>query len=351
VEGSRQRVQAVLDGKTPERPPLYDLIRNDAVISHFAGETLTLENAAEVVPRALSSMLDATRPRVRLPAREREEIGPDGRKVLHKRWTSWREHRAYPSSEAYAEAHHRNPDESEGWTEDDEKALHDRIAQMQSNETALGETFFFWGSGATPGLVGLYSEVGLEQFSYYLADCPETIVGRLERNTVKGIRMIERRPHDACPPAVFLGDDMAFKGGTICSPAWMRREYFPRLKRIIAAWHKRGTKVLFHSDGNLMPVLDDLVEAGADGLNPIEVTAGMDIAEIHRRHPHLFMAGGIDVSQLLPFGTPQEIRDATVRALDDAGGRLMPGSTTELHDVVPLENFLAMHQAVLDYRY
>ena len=77
----------------------------------------------------------------------------------------------------------------------------------------------------------------------------------------------------------------------------------------------------------------------------------MDVAEIHRRHQHLFMAGGIDVSQLLPFGSPMEVKDAVKRALDAAEGRIMIGSTTELHNDVPLENFLAMRQAVLENPY
>ena len=109
--------------------------------------------------------------------------------------------------------------------------------------------------------------------------------------------------------------------------------------------------MLFHSDGNLMAVLDDLVEAGIDGLNPIEVAAGMDIAEIHRRYPHLFMVGGMDVSGLLVSGTREQVRDAVLKALEDAGGRLMVGSTTEVHDAVPLRSYLAMYESVLAYRY
>jgi uroporphyrinogen decarboxylase len=120
---------------------------------------------------------------------------------------------------------------------------------------------------------------------------------------------------------------------------------------VLGAYHARGIKVLFHSDGNLNPILDDLVEAGIDGLNPIEVVAGMDVAEIHRRHPRLFLCGGIDVSNLLPYGRPPQIRDAVRRALDAAEGRIMIGSSTELADNVPLENYLALRDAVLAYEY
>jgi len=151
--------------------------------------------------------------------------------------------------------------------------------------------------------------------------------------------------------AGFLPDDIAFNSGPLLSPAWMREHYFPLLAQTIDAWHRKGIKVLFHSDGNLNSILDDLVEAGIDGLNPIEVLAGVDVAEIHRRYPHLFMAGGIDVSQLLPFGSPAEVKDAVRRALDAAEGRIMIGSSTELNNDVPLENFLAMREAVFEHPY
>jgi uroporphyrinogen decarboxylase len=92
------------------------------------------------------------------------------------------------------------------------------------------------------------------------------------------------------------------------------------------------------------------VDVGIDILNPIETAAGMDIAEMHRRYPRLVFSGGIDVSNLLPFGTPQEVRDATVKAIEDSDGQILVGSSTELQYAVPLENFLAMRQAVLDYK-
>lgn len=335
----------------PDRPPLFDLIRNDAVIGHFAGEPLTLKNAAEVVPRAMRRMLDATRPLVRLPEEPRTEIGEDGRKTVYERWTEWREHKTYASSREYAEAHCRKPGKTWEWDDSDMTGMRDWIASQQETAAQLGEVVLFCTSIAKPGFLRLYSEVGLEAFSYYLADCPEAICDAMERNTVHGEQFIEHIPEQICRTAVFLGEDIAFGNGPLCSPAWLRKEFFPRLKRITTAWHKRGTKVLFHSDGNVMSLLDDLVEAGIDGLNPIEIAAGMNIAEIHRRYPHLFMAGGIDVSEHLVKDTPQQVRDMTVKAIEDAGGRLMVGSSTEIHDDVPLENYMAMREAVLDYKY
>ena len=87
MQGSIERVRAVINGEMPDRAPLYDLLRNDAVIGHFADEVLTVENAPEVVYRAFAPAVDATRPLVRPPERERTETHKDGRKRRFFRWT------------------------------------------------------------------------------------------------------------------------------------------------------------------------------------------------------------------------------------------------------------------------
>jgi hypothetical protein len=61
------------------------------------------------------------------------------------------------------------------------------------------------------------------------------------------------------------------------------------------------------------------------------------------------MTGGIDVSQLLPYGKSQEVKDAVHRTIDAAEGRIMIGSSTELNNEVPLANYLALREAVLEH--
>ena len=93
-----------------------------------------------------------------------------------------------------------------------------------------------------------------------------------------------------------------------------------------------------------------MVEAGIDASNPLEIQAGMDVGDIHRRYPQLLLVGGIDVSQLLPFGSPLEIRSTVERTIEAAEGRIMIGSTTELHDAVPLERFPRPARSRLEFR-
>ena len=351
MEGSIQRVRDVINGRMPDRAPLYDLLRNDAVIGHFAGRALTVENAAEVVYRAFEPALDATRPSVKLPDHEGEIVLADGRRQKRYRWTAWTERIAYADSDAYASAKRRFLDAFDpAWTDRHQQEMDACLADVAEYRRRLGEVFFI-PSGRAAGVMGLFGEVGLEQFAYYMADCPDVIDALLECNTAAAVTWIEHLPPDHGFEAAFCGDDMAFKSGPLFHPRWFAEHYFPRMARVNDAFHKRGIKVLFHSDGNLHPILDGLVDAGIDGLNPIEVMAGMDIADIHRRHPQLFMAGGIDVSQLLPFGTPGQVKDAVKQAIDAAGGRIMIGSSTELNNEVPLANYLALREAVLENPY
>jgi len=352
MQGSIERVRAVIDGEMPDRAPLFDLLRNDVVINHFTGNTLTVENAPEVVYRAYEPAIDATRPVVRMPGREEAATLPDGRKQRHFRWTTWTEPRKYPDPDTYASIKRKEIDSSDpgAWGPDREKSLCEMFARIAEERRKLGEIFFVPGL-AGPGLMGIIGEVGLEQFSYIFADHPDIVIELLERNTFRAVTLSEHYPDDHGIEAGFLGDDIAFNSGPFLSPLWMREHYFPRLERIITAWHRKGIKILFHSDGDLNPILDDLVEAGIDGLNPIEVLAGMDVGDIHRRYPGLFMAGGIDVSQLLPLGTPAQVRDTVKKAIDDSEGRIMIGSSTELNNEVPLANFLAMREAVLENPY
>jgi len=350
MEGSLERIRAMFAHRKPDRIPLYELIRNDAVVKHFTGRDLTPENAEEVLYETFPKAVDTTRS-IRRPSHENDEILPDGRRRLTRRWTIWTEHVKYASSEAYAEAKRAAlAKPMDTWTKEDQAGIERHLANLRELRRRLGPNFFHFAGGPSLGLMGIMGEVGVEAFCYYLADYPDVMDLQLEWHMVRSILWLEHLPKDHGLEAVFTGDDIAFKNGPFLSPAWFREHYMPRFKPIMEAYHRRGILANFHSDGNLMPIMDQLVEAGIDMLNPIEVAAGMDIAELHRRYPALIFTGGIDVSGLLPFGAPEEVRDATVKAIEDAEGQIMIGSSTELHNHVPLANFLAMRQAALDYR-
>ena len=149
-----------------------------------------------------------------------------------------------------------------------------------------------------------------------------------------------------------IGEDIASKTATLFSPAFLRQEFFPRLRTLTGMYHDLGFKVIFHSDGNLNAVMDDLVAAEIDGINPIETQASMDIAQIKQHYgKRLVIVGGVDASGVLPLGTVDEVREATRRILDIAAGGsgYVLGSTTELSNAIPSRNIITMWETVMQH--
>ena len=113
---------------------------------------------------------------------------------------------------------------------------------------------------------------------------------------------------------VTIHDDLAATRGPLVSPDWYRADVFPWYRRIFAAIHERGKKVLFVCDGNYAPLLDDLVAAGADGLY-IE-SSSMD------PEPFMRQAGSDKLfllktdSRNIDFGTPEDIRRELAKLRD-----------------------------------
>ena len=341
-----------MNGHSPDRAPLFDLLPNDAVLAHFnGGQVIPLGDQPAAIA-ALVQAVDSSRTYGYAPDAPVTKKLPDGRKIKYERWTFWREHLKFDSPQEYRRV---KLAESEKWL--DEMPSPAKITQEPAYLEAIqhtqwfGPEFYFMPGAPGVNLMTVHGEVGLEDFSYYLCDCQDAIIRQLDAYTEYACRFAQGIPDDRPFETVFIGDDIAFRTGPMINPLWLRKHYFPRLTRVIDAYHNKGIKVLFHSDGNLNQIMDDLVAAGIDALNPIEVAAGMDIADLHRRYPKLVLVGGIDVSQLLPFGTPQQVKDATTKAIEDSQGQILIGSSTEIIDLVPLENFLALRETALNYRF
>lgn len=98
---------------------MFDLLRNTAVIEHFTGEKLTVENGGDLVFKAYEPAIDGTRPSIKSPSAERTEILPDGRRKVVYRWTVWTEHRRFTDSAAYETEKRRQLDSFDpAWTEE-----------------------------------------------------------------------------------------------------------------------------------------------------------------------------------------------------------------------------------------
>lgn len=151
-----------------------------------------------------------------------------------------------------------------------------------------------------------------------------------------------------------FGDDFAGQEGMLLSPRRWREYFLPLWRRLFGVAHRHGMAAALHSCGSVQAVLGDLVDAGLDILEVVQLSArGMDAAELKREYgAHLTFYGGMDVQRLLPMGSPAEVR-AEVRRLATTlgrGGRFILANSHLLMDDVPTENVLAMYDEARIHR-
>lgn len=150
----------------------------------------------------------------------------------------------------------------------------------------------------------------------------------------------------------FSGGDLAYSAGPIFSPALFRKLILPRLRTVVKAAHQYGLVYLYLTDGMVWPLAQELfVDSGVDGYGEIDIDAGMGLAEVKRSFPHLTLWGGISCGKTLTSASPVEVREAVRRTMLDCapGGGLIFGSSNSIHQGVPLSNFVAMHEAALEF--
>jgi hypothetical protein len=147
-----------------------------------------------------------------------------------------------------------------------------------------------------------------------------------------------------------IWDDMAGNNAPMFSPSQFERIFLPGYRRMIKAYRDAGAPHVFlHSDGNILPILEMLVDAGIDGLNPLERRAGMDPVLLRTRFPRLVLIGGMDNTDTLING-PVERIEAEARALIDMGrdGGLIIG-THSVSPEISLESFAAYDRCCRTY--
>lgn len=208
--------------------------------------------------------------------------------------------------------------------------------------------------GATlrSGISAVTMSMGLEGLSYALADAPDLVQTVLGRYADWAIA-VSRHLKDIGVDFLWTADDMAYKTGPMFSPAAFQRVFKPRLKEFADAIKALGFPWIFHSDGNVLPLLDDLLEIGIDALHPIEPGA-MDITEVKAQYGNrLCLVGNIDLHYTLTRGTTTEVEAEVRRRIETIGpgGGYMIGSANSLTSYCRLENVLAMAAAIAKYRY
>ncbi len=154
---------------------------------------------------------------------------------------------------------------------------------------------------------------------------------------------------------IWVGDDLGTQRSPQISPQMYREMVFPLHRRLYR--HIKQTSPFFivlHSCGSIMPLLDDLIEAGIDGINPVQITAdNMDPRTLKERFGDrlVFWGGGVDTQHVLQNGTPEQVRE-NVRQLCEIfkpGGGFVWNTIHNIQATVPPENIVAAYNAAFEF--
>jgi uroporphyrinogen decarboxylase len=169
----------------------------------------------------------------------------------------------------------------------------------------------------------------------------------LEINLSTGIELI-RRGADL----IWAGDDFGGQQGMLIDPDLWRHHFKPRIREMFENFRKANPeiKIAWHSCGSIVPIIPDFIELGLDILNPIQPEAkGMDPVFLKKEFGRdLVFFGGISVQDLLPNGSPGQIRNEVRRIasiLGNGGGYIIAPAHNIQADT-PVENAMAFFEAV-----
>ena len=156
-----------------------------------------------------------------------------------------------------------------------------------------------------------------------------------------------------------VGADIIRISGDYATSKWpmLSNEHFakhviPVLKALVDEAKSRGAYVLKHTDGNIMPIIDMIIDTGIHALHPIDPNAGMDLGEVKKKYGHrICLVGNVDCAYTLTWGTVEEVRENVKRCIKQAarGGGYICMSSNSIHSAVKPENYVEMVKAIRDY--
>lgn len=177
---------------------------------------------------------------------------------------------------------------------------------------------------------------GMVEFFMDMAGNPGYAAELLDRITEIQV-VLARRFIELGVDGGYFGDDYGAQKGLIFSPKIWRKLFKPRLARMFAVFREAGLPVILHSDGDIAPLLPDLVEIGLTVLNPVQPEV-LDLTWLKRTFgDQLAFYGGVSTQTVLPQGSPAEVKHAVAEAVRilaaDGSGLLLAPSHRMMSDI------------------
>jgi uroporphyrinogen decarboxylase len=197
------------------------------------------------------------------------------------------------------------------------------------------------------GISNTYLSMGIEHFCISIILEPELvkdILWRFSEWSLRVVKNIQELPFDL----FFIPDDIGFGNAPMISPDSFRKFCIPTMEKVIDAMQQPA---IYHSDGNILPLMEDIIGLGVKGVANVE-PAAIDIEQLKRDFGNrITIVGNIDLNYTLSNGTPEETEEEVQRRIKaiGPGGRYILASANSLPHYVKAANVRAMGEALLKY--
>jgi Uroporphyrinogen-III decarboxylase len=187
---------------------------------------------------------------------------------------------------------------------------------------------------------------GYLDFIYSLTDSPEEKEEEAQKRVSWAIEIMKKMI-DAGASIMYNCSDYCFNNGPFLSPEKFEQFIYPYLKRQTEALKAEGAYVIKHTDGNIMPIIDMIIDTGPHAIQSIDPVAKVDIKEVKKKYgKRICLMGNVDTTKL-QMGTKEEILKSAEYSIKNGmqGGGYIYSSCNSIFDGVPLENYLVMLKA------
>jgi uroporphyrinogen-III decarboxylase len=198
-------------------------------------------------------------------------------------------------------------------------------------------------------MANAYLSIGIQTFSLMLYDdrkFVETVMDIFNDWTLAVVEHINEMDFDY----VIISDDLAHSAGPLFSPQIFRELFVPRYRRVVEKLKKPW---ILHTDGNFLPLIEDLLPLGMSAIGNLE-PAAVDIVQLKKDYGHrVALLGNIDLNYTLTRATEEEVEAQVKLRISQLapGGRYLLASENSIPSYVQPENLLAMSRAVEKYGY
>lgn len=345
----KERFMIALEHKQPDRIPFFDFLFMPELFEHVIGVRPEVYNAEDAVKLSLALGLDA----VWIPSDGFAGYSPKsmGGNQYQDEWGTVYETSLSVSGPIDAPVAYPISDweDFRNWTCPNPHDLH-RTKSVREAIQMVGDKIAVMGGVLGP-LTNLYFLMGTEEGSVASILEPDLFHAIMrcvtDYNIAAGLHLIE-----AGVDAVIISDDLGYNSGTFLNIDAMRTMVIPYLREMVYNFKKAGSKVMLHCDGNMTAIMPEFVSIGMDAWQPLERKAHNDLKFVKDTYGHLITpVGNVDSSEILPYGTKEDVRRDVIQCMRLAGegGGYVIGSDHSLHDGIPVENIMAMVDAIHTY--